>query len=275
MDPELRAAALRGDLAALCRALNEGKDPRLADEDGDTVLHYAASNGHVRCVELLALNDADVNARNDYYRTPLTMAAASGHVASIRALLAAGANVNESWRLRMMNAGVPTGEFMDTPTALHWAVGFGTAEAVEVLLAAGASADINAEAQYGPFAAFPTALDQAIKRYEFEAEVIVRGSPRPRPRVRRNRMVPLLVRAGATIKERYADRSDYLKAVLDAGGVHAYERLHRSTLANILNRGNRLPADVIPKIVDYWAHVGWYAIEKDDREYDQELDGPA
>ena len=121
----------------------------------------------------------------------------------------------------------------------------------------------------------PTALDQAMKRYEFEAEVIVRGSPRPRPRVRRNRMVPLLVRAGATINERYADRSDYFKAVLDAGGIRAYERLHRSTLANILNRGNRLPTDVIPKIIDYWAHVGWYAIEKDEREYmysDSELE---
>ena len=77
MDPELRAAALRGDLAALCRALNEGKDPRLADEDGDTG-HYAASNVNARCVELL-LNDADVNARNDYYRTLPTMVAASGH----------------------------------------------------------------------------------------------------------------------------------------------------------------------------------------------------
>ena len=122
---------------------------------------------------------------------------------------------------------------------------------------------------------FPTALDQAMERYKFEAEVIVRGSRRPRPRLRRNRMVPLLVRAGATINERYADRSDYLKAVLEAGGIRAYERQHRTTLANVLNRGTRLPADVIPKIVDYWAHVGWYAIERDEREYmysDSELD---
>ena len=48
-------------------------------------------------------------------------------------------------------------------------------------------------------------------------------------------------------------------AVRDAGSIRAYERLHRTTLANILNRGTRLPADVIPKIVDFWAHVGWYA----------------
>ena len=26
----------------------------------------------------------------------------------------------------------------------------------------------------------------------------------------------------------------------------------------IFSRGTRLPADVIPKIVDYWAHLGWY-----------------
>ena len=76
----------------------------------------------------------------------------------------------------------------------------------------------------------------------------------------------MLVRAGATIGEGHADRSDYLKAVLEAGGIRAYERLHRTTLANVLNQGTRLPADVIPKIVDYWAHVGWYAVERDRRD---------
>ena len=45
---------------------------------------------------------------------------------------------------------------------------------------------------------------------------------------------------------------------LEAGGIRAYERQHRTTLAHVLNRGTRLPADVIPKIVDYWAHLGWY-----------------
>ena len=131
MDPTLRAAALRGDVAALRRALNDGADPRLADEDGDTV---------------------------------------------------------------------------------------------------------------------------RSKIYESRTTGVIR---------RHNRMVPLLVRAGATIKERHAERDSYCKAVRDAGGIRAYERLHRTTLANILNRGDRLPADVIPKIVDFWAHVGWYAIEHD------------
>ena len=28
--------------------------------------------------------------------------------------------------------------------------------------------------------------------------------------------------------------------------------------AAIFSRGTCLPADVIPKIVDFWAHLGWY-----------------
>ena len=89
----------------------------------------------------------------------------------------------------------------------------------------------------------------------------------------------MLVRAGATIDEdrhtvclgKYKDMSDYLKAVLEAGGIRAYERQHRTTFANILNRGKfagrHLPTDVIPKIVDYCFHVGWFAIERDARDY--------
>ena len=51
---------------------------------------------------------------------------------------------------------------------------------------------------------------------------------------------------------------EYLQAVHDAGGFPAYARRHRSIYAAIFSRGTRLPADVIPKIVDFWAHLGWY-----------------
>ena len=102
-----------------------------------------------------------------------------------------------------------------------------------------------------PFAAM------AVKRYgSFKRSVDHRPA---RDRLRHNRMVSLLVRAGATIKDRHAERDSYCAAVRDSGGIRAYERLHRTTLAKILNRGNRLPPAVIPKIVDFWAHVGWYA----------------
>ena len=53
----------------------------------------------------------------------------------------------------------------------------------------------------------------------------------------------------------------YLRAVHAAGGFPAYARAHRSRFAAIFSRGTRLPADVIPKIVEYWAHLGWYKYE--------------
>ena len=253
MDPTLRAAALRGDLAALCRALNDGADPRLADEDGDTVLHYAASNGHAQCVALLALNGADVNAWTHRSRTPLSMAAASGRVAAIQALLAAGAEVDR--HIHHVVDDILGASTIHASTALHWATSHGTAEAVEALLAAGA--DVNFET----YSLGRTPLDEAVKRYgSFKRpEDEQQGHRLSRDWLRHNRMVPLLVRAGATIMERHAERDSYCKAVRDAGSVRAYERQHLATLVNILNRGTRLPADVIPKIVEYWAHVGWYA----------------
>ena len=54
---------------------------------------------------------------------------------------------------------------------------------------------------------------------------------------------------------------EYLQAVQAAGGFPAYARAHRSRYAPIFSRGTRLPADIIPKIVEYWAHLGWYKYE--------------
>ena len=59
-------------------------------------------------------------------------------------------------------------------------------------------------------------------------------------------------------KPHYRKAIEYLRAVRAAGGFPAYARAHRSMFAAIFSRGTRLPADVIPKIVDYWAHLGWY-----------------
>ena len=84
----------------------------------------------------------------------------------------------------------------------------------------------------------------------------------------------MLLRAGASINDPeittlfqngsiYTDTRkrkviEYLQAVQAAGGFPVYARAHRSLFVGILSRGTRLPADVIPKIVDYWAHLGWY-----------------
>ena len=96
-----------------------------------------------------------------------------------------------------------------------------------------------------------------------------------------NLATPLLLRAGASINQpeitalfqalndpdRFESRPakrkalEYLQAVQAAGGFPVYARAHRSSFVGILSRGTRLPADVIPKIVEYWAHLGWYKYE--------------
>ena len=91
-------------------------------------------------------------------------------------------------------------------------------------------------------------------------------------------ILPSLLRAGASINdpeittlfqnfpEGHPDPHkrkviEYLRAVHAAGGFHAYARGHRSMYAAIFSRGTRLPADVIPKIVEYWAHLGCYQFQ--------------
>ena len=107
----------------------------------------------------------------------------------------------------------------------------------------------------------PVLLDSTLQTLELAA--------------RRCKILPLLLRAGASINEpaiaeKYEDLTNlnisphyrkairYLRAVHAAGGFPAYVRGHRSMFAAFFSRGNRLPADVIPKIVNYWAHLGYY-----------------
>ena len=59
----------------------------------------------------------------------------------------------------------------------------------------------------------------------------------------------------------YAKQVFYLRTVRAAGGFSAYARAHRSLFVGILSRGTvgtRLPAVIIPKIIEYWVHLGWY-----------------
>ena len=63
------------------------------------------------------------------------------------------------------------------------------------------------------------------------------------------------------LDEDHAEQVYYLRAVHAAGGFPAYARAHRSLFVGILSRGTvgtRLPAVIIPKIIEYWVHLGWY-----------------
>ena len=73
----------------------------------------------------------------------------------------------------------------------------------------------------------------------------------------------LLLRGGATldrekIQSKAGIRSPYLERVYQAGGWKRYAQAHRTLLVATFASKLRLPADVIPLVVDFWAHVGMY-----------------
>ena len=74
----------------------------------------------------------------------------------------------------------------------------------------------------------------------------------------------VLLRAGATlppyVPDDEGDEEDpYLHKVRRAGGFRQYERQVTKSLAAIFEpKFPKLPAEVIPTIVAFWAHVGDY-----------------
>lgn len=236
MDPRLRTPALRGDLAAVNRALDEGADPNLADADGYNPLIFAAINNRVDCVARLIEAGSRPDCHTFEGLTPLNLAARYGHLDLIRVLLAGGAQVDFC----------PPHEHPPLYYAIEIRHNFpglprtATTAAVRALLEAGA--DPNPE---------QPVLSSAV----------FLGRP----------ILQLLLRAGANVEaalmefetvdgldEDHAEQVYYLRAVHAAGGFPAYARAHRSLFVGILSRCTRLPAVIIPKIIEYWVHLGWY-----------------
>ena len=88
-----------------------------------------------------------------------------------------------------------------------------------------------------------------------------------RGRDTRTYVLPVLVRAGATIDMASIERYDhvvgyaYLAKVHAAGGWKRYAQAHTARLAPIFAKvfpHARLPPELVSHIVDLWAHVGYY-----------------
>src|SRR2546423_8766741 len=94
--------------------------PDAVEPDGTTKLHTATYQDDFDAVVKLIRTGADVNARNDYGVTPLSLACSNGNAQIIEALLKAGADPN---------ATVRSGE-----TPLMLAARTGNVEAVRLLL---------------------------------------------------------------------------------------------------------------------------------------------
>lgn len=145
--------AYYGDVSAVRLLLANGES--MASLGENLNLNGAAFHGHWRLCQFLIENGADVNhALSDTGETPLHAALSKpdspAHTEVVRVLLTAGADPN-----RTTKPGVETGCFMRDvrtkgETALHRAAAFGTEEAVQMLLDAGAQVDVKDAAGDSP-----------------------------------------------------------------------------------------------------------------------------
>eukprot|EP00041_Stephanoeca_diplocostata_P019011 m.403211 g.403211 ORF g.403211 m.403211 type:complete len:303 (-) comp21191_c1_seq27:2195-3103(-) len=115
--------------------------------NGDSVLHRACINGAVESATLLLTHNADVNARNNTYSTPLISVCKaldkktrSTGPALVKLLLENGANVNHADGWDLSSSGDPIG---GGKTALHHAAHNDSAEVVALLLERGADGGIR------------------------------------------------------------------------------------------------------------------------------------
>ena len=57
----------------------------------------------------------------------------------------------------------------------------------------------------------------------------------------------------------FEDGFEYIRKIVTAGGFAAHAKAHRERLvATLVPKFIRIPADNIPLVVDFWAHVGFY-----------------
>lgn len=165
-EPEraLISAVRAGDVVAVRSLLTSGADPRQAQADGTTALHWAARADRVELMQLLLEAGAPVDAVNRYGVTPLLLAAANTSGMGVQRLLDGGADPNLAnaegetplmtaartgsvralTRLLEHGAAVNRAEGWFGETALMWAAAENHADAVAVLVAHGADVDARA-----------------------------------------------------------------------------------------------------------------------------------
>ena len=134
-------AAITSNTAMLQCFLQKGADPKAADSDGRTAMHYAASSSGpevAECIAMLCRYGASVNVWDKHgLGAPLMCAAALGNTKAIEALLRAGAEVN---------AGMADPKYPDGATALLWAVRARSVRSATLLIEGGAT--VNSPAAY-------------------------------------------------------------------------------------------------------------------------------
>ncbi|XP_074600327.1 multiple ankyrin repeats single KH domain isoform X2 [Brevipalpus obovatus] len=116
-----------GDLEAVRRLLDEGRNVNEITEEGESLLSLACSSGYYELAQLLLATRANVEDRGLKDTTPLMEAASAGHVHIVKLLLSHQANVN---------AQTPQGN-----TPLMYACAGGHVEVVKLLIEHGANVE--------------------------------------------------------------------------------------------------------------------------------------
>jgi ankyrin repeat protein len=120
-------AVKAGNSNAAVALLLKRVDANSAEADGTTALHWAVRNDDVTLVDRLIKAGANARAANRYGVTPIALACENGSAAIVERLLKAGVSANTTG---------PLGE-----TALHVCARTGKPEAVKALIARGATVD--------------------------------------------------------------------------------------------------------------------------------------
>ena len=201
---------------------------------------------------------------------PIHAACVAGDVEAVRRELAAGVSPDlieqnnsplkmaADWQrleitLILIEAGADVDQVVGIFTPLHVACVHGCKATVAALLAAGAS----------------TSLLRETPGMKIRPVEMIRNGQK--------HVLPMLLRAGSPLPRldrtewMQPDNSDeladafnpaatnYVNAVAAAGGYVPYERAHRQRLVVMfVPKFTWLPAEIIPTVVDFWAHVGQY-----------------
>ena len=200
-------------------------------------IHDAVRGRDVEAVrrELAAGVSPDLEEISNYNYTPLMVAASNDQLEITLLLIEAGADVDQAASI-----------FTPLIIACHR----GNEAIIAALLAAGASFSRRVSLDYGGQSSLP--VERVLNNHKRVVSMLLRaGSPLPVH--------------GETIfmNERAvgfnAAAASYVSAVSAAGGYVPYARAHRQRLVAIfVPKFTWLPAEIIPTVVDFWAHVGHY-----------------